>query len=128
MKITNVEKFVLRQPVVLPIGDGTQDCLVLNVYTDEGTVGIGEVHTCPTVARAIIEAPLSNFTGRGLKESIVGEDPFDTEFIWQKMYQQTAVFGRQGAAIQCMSGIDLALWDIKGKALGCPIYGVNPSG
>ena len=122
MKIIDVETIVLRQPVVYPIGDGSQDCLIVKVHTDEGITGIGEVHTSPTVARAVIDAPLSHISSSGLKEIILGEDPFDTEALWQKMYNKTSVFGRRGIAVQAMSGIDIALWDIKGKALGQPIY------
>jgi L-rhamnonate dehydratase len=122
MKITDIETIVLRQPEVHSIGDGTQDCLIIKVHTDEGITGLGEVHTSPTVARAVIEAPLSHSASMGLKEVVLGEDPFDTEELWQKMYKKTSVYGRRGIAVQAMSGIDIALWDIKGKALGQPIY------
>jgi len=122
MKITDIETIVLRQKDVLPIGDGTQDCLILKVHTDENITGIGEVHTCPTVAQAVINAPLSHAAVAGLKEIVVGEDPFETEHLWEKMYRQTQTFGRRGIVIHALSGVDMALWDIKGKALGLPIY------
>ena len=49
---------------------------------------------------------------------LIGEDPFRTEYLWHKMYRANIYSGRRGIAIHAMSGIDLALWDIKGKALG----------
>jgi L-alanine-DL-glutamate epimerase-like enolase superfamily enzyme len=122
MKIVDIETIVLRQPEVYPIGDGAQDCLIVKVHTDAGITGLGEVHTSPTIARAVIDAPMSHISSVGLKELILGEDPFDTEALWQNMYNRTSVFGRRGIAIQAISGIDIALWDIKGKVLGQPIY------
>ncbi|MBI4530028.1 MAG: mandelate racemase/muconate lactonizing enzyme family protein, partial [Candidatus Latescibacteria bacterium] len=92
------------------------------VYTDEGIVGIGEVDSSPQVAKAIIEAPLSHKICCGLAELIIGEDPVNVEYLWNKMYQGSIFFGRRGAAIQAMSGIDIALWDILGKATGEPVY------
>jgi L-alanine-DL-glutamate epimerase-like enolase superfamily enzyme len=51
----------------------------------------------------------------------MGEDPFATTRLWDKMYAQALYHGRSGAAIQAMAGVDIALWDIKGKALGKPV-------
>src|SRR5207244_10604926 len=53
---------------------------------------------------------------------ILGEDPFETEYLWHKMYTANIYAGRRGIGIHAMSGIDLALWDIKGKALGLPCW------
>ena len=53
---------------------------------------------------------------------LLGEDPFETEKLWYKMYEQNVYSGRRGIAIHAMSGIDMALWDIKGKALGLPVW------
>jgi L-alanine-DL-glutamate epimerase-like enolase superfamily enzyme len=53
---------------------------------------------------------------------VIGEDPFAYEYLWHRMYQGSLYHGRRGAAIQAMSGVDLALWDIMGKALGLPVY------
>ena len=124
MKITSVEAISLRLPVVTERCDGTQDDLLVRVHTDEGIVGIGEVDSSPPVAKAIIEAPMSHGICCGLAELVVGEDPFDIERLWDRMYQGSIFFGRRGAAIQAMSGIDMALWDIVGKATGQPAYKV----
>lgn len=113
---------VLRQPEVRLIGDGTQDCCIVKVKTDEGIVGIGESQTSPFVIKAIIDAPDSHVRSRGLARIILGEDPFNVERIWQKMYSETSVYGRRGVVIHAMSAIDMALYDIMGKALGIPVY------
>jgi L-rhamnonate dehydratase len=122
MKITDVETIYLRLPDVDALRcDGTQDALIILVHTDEGITGIGEVDTAPTVARAIIEAPSSHLIANGLKELIIGMDPFEIELIWHKMYHGTLYYGRSGPALHAMSGIDIALWDIIGKATKRPV-------
>jgi L-alanine-DL-glutamate epimerase-like enolase superfamily enzyme len=59
-----------------------------------------------------------------LRAILIGEDPMEIERLWHKMYQATLYYGREGAVIQAMAGIDLALWDIKGKALKMPVWQV----
>lgn len=123
MKITDVQALYLRLPVVDETRtDSSQDALVVKVSTDAGIVGWGEVDGCPAVAKAIIEAPVSHTQVKGLRHIVVGEDPMQTEYLWKKMYESTSYYGRAGAVIQTMAGIDLALWDIKGKALGQPVW------
>lgn len=115
VKIIDVRTTMLRQPDVKPIADGIQDLLVVEVITDEGIVGIGEVHTSPYIARAVIEAPLSHVSSCGLKQVVLGRDPLEREVLWDAMYRLSAVYGRRGVAIHAISGIDIALWDIAGK-------------
>lgn len=122
MKITDVEAIWLQLPVVDERCDGTQDTLVVRVHTDAGIVGIGEVDSSPMVAKAIIEAPLSHAIARGLRQCVIGQNPLDIAVLWERMYQGTIFFGRGGAAQQAISGVDMALWDIMGKALGVPVY------
>jgi L-rhamnonate dehydratase len=122
VKIVDVETIMLANPEVLDKSDGSQDTAVIRVTTDEGITGIGEADSSPWVIKAIIEAKTSHPICRGLKEMVIGEDPFDVARIWEKMYQGTLHYGRRGAAIHAMSGIDLALWDIMGKAVGKPVY------
>ncbi|MBY0232174.1 MAG: mandelate racemase/muconate lactonizing enzyme family protein, partial [Gemmataceae bacterium] len=122
MKITKVEAIHLRLPDVNERCDGSQETLVVKVRTDEGIVGIGEADTSSHVAKAIIEAPLSHKICRGLAECVVGHDPFEIERLVHRMYEGAIFYGRQGAAIQAMSGVEIALWDIMGKATGRPVY------
>jgi L-rhamnonate dehydratase len=121
VRITDVEAIVLRQPEIDEgIADGSQDDLVVRVHTDEGIVGIGEVDSSPEVCKAIIEARGSHKIALGLRELLIGEDPAD-EALWDKMYRGVIFYGRRGAAIHAISGIDIALWDIRGQAAGKPV-------
>jgi L-alanine-DL-glutamate epimerase-like enolase superfamily enzyme len=122
MKITQVEAIHLRLPVVNERCDGSQDTLVVKVHTDAGIVGVGEVDSSPSVAKAIIDAPISHKISRGLAECVLGQDPFEIDRLIHRMYEGSIFFGRQGAVIQAMSGIEIALWDIVGKAVKRPVY------
>jgi L-rhamnonate dehydratase len=122
VKITDVEAVILRQPVLDDgIADGSQDDLVVLVHTDEGITGIGEVDSAPEAVRAMINAPGSHAIANSLHDLVVGEDPLDVERLWHKMYRGLIYVGRRGIALHAISGIDIALWDIKGKALGKPV-------
>ena len=123
MKITKVEAIPVRQPgEILLINDSAQDGIIIKVYTDEGIVGYGEVDSAPWVIKAIIESPVSHRICQGLANAVVGKDPFEVEKIWDDMYLCSLFYGQHGAAIQAMSGIDIAIWDIIGKATGQPIW------
>ena len=117
LKITDVEAVILRQPVLDDgIADGSQDDLVVLVHTDEGITGIGEVDSAPEAVRALVNAPGSHAIANSLHDLLVGEDPLDVERLWHKMYRGLIYVGRRGIALHAISGIDIALWDIKGKA------------
>lgn len=128
MKVTRVESIYLRQPEVRYLCDSGQDALIVRVETDAGITGIGEVDSNPMAAKGAIDGPFSHTTACGLAQVVVGEDPFETEKIWHKMYRANIYGGRRGAAFHAMSGIDMALWDIKGKALGLPVWKVLGGG
>lgn len=122
MQITDVQAFYLRLPEIKARTDSSQDALLVRVETDAGIAGWGEVDGCPWVTKAVIEAPMSHTLVSGLKALLVGEDPLDIARLWALMYERTLYFGREGAVIQAMAGIDLALWDIKGKFLRQPVW------
>src|SRR5947199_5331221 len=122
MKITRVEPIHLRLPDVNERCDGSQETLIVKVNTDAGIIGVGEVDSSALVAKAIIDAPISHKISRGLAECVMGQDPFEIDRLVHRMYEGTIFFGRQGAAIQAMSGVEIALWDIVGKATGRPVY------
>ena len=122
MKIIDVETIYIKEKKIEKRTDGSQDALLVKITTDSGIIGWGEVDSCPVVASAIINAPYSHKLVDGLKNIIVGENPLEIEGLWDKMYQNTIYYGRNGAVIQAMAGIDIALWDIKGKFLNLPIY------
>ncbi len=122
MQITDVEAIVLRQAAVNDaIADGSQDDLVVLVHTDEGITGIGEVDSAPDVVAALIRQPASHAVAHSLRSTLVGRDPMDVEGLWDAMYRGLIYIGRRGIAIHAISGIDIALWDIRGKALGTPV-------
>ena len=122
MKITAVEPIHLRVPVVDAIPDGTLDVLVVRIETDAGITGIGEVTSQSYVCKACFEAPRSAARRHGLTSILLGENPLEPERLWEKMYYETNRYGRRGAAIHAISGADIALWDIKGKYEGRPVY------
>jgi hypothetical protein len=121
VKITDIEVAHLRLPTIAMQANGTQDAAVVLVHTDEGITGLGEAESSPHVVKAIVEAPRSHSVMVGLREVLLGENPLDTERLWRKMYQTSLYFGRRGAVIQAISGIDIALWDLKGKVFGRPL-------
>src|ERR671934_2243145 len=122
MKITRVEAIHLRLPNVNERCDGSQETLVVKVHTDAGISGIGEVDSSSLVAKAVIEAPLSHKICRGLAECVLGQDPLEIDRLTHRMYEGSIFFGRQGAVIQAMSGVEIALWDIVGKVVKRPVY------
>jgi L-rhamnonate dehydratase len=129
MKIKDVEAMVLKssQPYAAPQGaeesHGVGHMLVIKVTTDNGLRGYSDVETQAQVAKAAIDAPLSG-SGMfdGLRQVVLGEDPFEVEKLWYKMYKSSVYFGRRGVAIQALSGVDNCLWSIIGQAVNQPIY------
>jgi len=122
MKITKVTPIILKLPEISDAADGTQDDLIIIIETDEGITGYGEVDTAPYVGKAVVEAYMSHGQCYGLAEVIIGMDPFDYEQIWNEMWFKTYYYGRSGPVMHVISGIDMALWDIMGKATGKPVH------
>lgn len=87
---------------------------VVEIETDNGIVGLGNVALAPKIAKAIIDEYLANM--------VIGEDPWDYEYLWQKMYRGTHAWGRKGVAMAAISAIDLAIWDILGKSVNKPVF------
>jgi L-rhamnonate dehydratase len=122
MRVTDVQAIILRLPKISTAADGTQDDLIIRVETDAGITGYGEVDTSPLVGKAVIDAYMSHGTCYGLREVVLGTDPFDYEQTWNSMWSKTYYYGRSGPVLHVMSGIDMALWDIMGKAAGLPVH------
>ncbi len=99
-----------------------QDDIVVRILTDEGIVGIGETDTNPWATKAYIESPGTHIMALGLRELLMGQDPLQTEALWDRMYASTAMSGRRGLGICAIGALDMALWDIKGKALKKPVW------
>ncbi len=122
MKINKVEAMILTCQLDKPIMDATytlphRSAVLVKIETDEGVPGIGEAAYFggpPMITKTIIEKELADY--------IIGEDPLNIERLWEKMYQRSIKHGRKGAIIASMSGIDVALWDIKARVAGMPLY------
>ena len=131
MKITDVRAIPLfvplehsvGAPIALPYADQLASVVfagyratIVQVFTDEGLIGIGECMTrlAPKALQAIVEeiAPV-----------LRGKDPRETEVLWELMYGTMMNRGHsRGFFIEAVSGIDIALWDVTGKAYGVPVY------
>ncbi len=128
MKITDVTCMVLSAGQLYQAPEGSEEasgpgylCLI-GVHTDEGISGWADMETQPHVAHAVVHAPASGSElFEGLKHLVVGEDPFEVERLWDKVYRGTLYYGRRGVVLQVLSGFDLACWDIIGKATGRPL-------
>jgi L-alanine-DL-glutamate epimerase-like enolase superfamily enzyme len=122
MKITQVVCQILRIKNVAAKTASSQDAVIVRVRTDTGLEGIGEADASPEVIKAIVDAPFSHNIACGLREIVLGENPLETERLWQKMYRRTMYFGRTSVGIAAMAAVDMALWDLKGKHFGEPIH------
>ena len=88
--------------------------LVVEIFTEDGLVGIGNAALAPQVTKQVIDLHL--------KPLLIGKDPWDIEFLWQLMYRKTMAFGRRGLGMVAISAVDIALWDILGKSAKQPVY------
>jgi len=123
MRITDVRTHVLLDPGYdIAAASSAQDTIVVEIETDEGIVGIGETDLNAWIARACIEAPGTHTMDQGLRALLLGRDPSDPEAIWDDLYVRTAMSGRRGALVNAIGAIDIALWDIAGKAASVPTW------
>jgi L-alanine-DL-glutamate epimerase-like enolase superfamily enzyme len=88
--------------------------LLVEVFTDDGHVGLGNAALAPQVTKQVIDLYL--------KPLLIGRNPWDIEQLWQHMYRKTMAFGRKGIGMVAISAVDIALWDLLGKAAKQPVY------
>lgn len=124
MKITNVETILLSyqynpDEVWKWSGGATlqRNCVLVRVTVDDKITGLGEIGESAYLPRAI-----ETMIDYRFKPMLLGENPFNVEKIWQKMYIQSSHYGRRGVIPTVISGIDIALYDIIGKVLNRPVY------
>ncbi|MGO9955709.1 MAG: mandelate racemase/muconate lactonizing enzyme family protein, partial [Solirubrobacteraceae bacterium] len=123
MRITGIDCHVLLDPAYeRDATSSAQDDIVVEVHTDEGITGIGETDLNAWIARACIEAPGTHTMDLGLGEMMIGLDPLDPPGVWERLYVGTAMTGRRGALVHALGAIDMAIWDICGKAEGVPTW------
>jgi L-alanine-DL-glutamate epimerase-like enolase superfamily enzyme len=87
---------------------------VVEVETDDGIKGLGNVALAPRIAKAIIDEYLAPL--------VLGQDPWDYEYLNQRMYRATHAWGRKGVGMAAISAVDIAIWDILGKSVGKPVF------
>lgn len=122
MRITAVICQILRIEEVEQKTAGTQDTVIIRIRTDNGLEGIGEADASPEIIKAIIDAPYSHNIACGLRQLLIGLNPLETESIRRLLYRRTMYYGRRSVAIAAMAGVDMALWDLKGKYFNQPIH------
>jgi D-galactarolactone cycloisomerase len=122
MKITGIETHVLvGQLAGKSFGwsqrvTGTRQAALCVVRTDEGLEGVGEAFYFGGPATVV-----ATLIREGLGPLLVGKDPLDTGVIWDILYNWTRDQGQKGLTVSAISAIDIALWDLKGQALGVPV-------
>ena len=112
MKITEIKPWLVKVP-----GTFWGEYFFVEVKTDEGITGWGEITTTTLMANRAVAGIIDK-----LNELLVGEDPDQIERIWNKTFRAFTYMGSRGASTHVISGIDIALWDIRGKVLNQPIY------
>ncbi len=98
-----------------------RDVLLVEIVTDTELTGLGFL-TGLGVAHGSEMPVIEHIINASLKPLILGEDPRNFNRLWESMYRGTTRFGRKGAAVRAISGVDIALWDVIGKAAGMPVY------
>ncbi len=88
--------------------------LIVEIFTDDGHVGIGNAALAPPITKQVIDLYL--------KPLLIGADPWNIEFLWQHMYRKTMAFGRKGIGMAAISAVDIALWDLLGKSAKQPVF------
>ena len=88
--------------------------MTCEIETDTGLIGIGNAALAPRISKEIIDTYLAPL--------VIGQDPWDYEYIWQCLYRSTHAWGRRGIGMVAISAIDIAIWDILGKAAGQPVF------
>lgn len=104
----------LPRPPSRRMAPGSPTDVIVRVHTDSGIFGLGLVGLGSPASVSVIEHHLAKL--------VVGSNPFDVELLWEKMYRATIPIGVKGLVLEAISAIDIALWDIIGKALGQPLY------
>ena len=118
MIIRNIRTHILAAPLSQPFAYArawydTRTAMLVEIETDSGLVGWGECYGPARVNSAVV---------KDIAPWLIGEDPLRTDHLWQSIYARLRDHGQKGVVIQGLSGIDIALWDIKGKHFGVPAH------
>lgn len=120
-KIADVKVHLVSEEVKGKFADATRNVesvgfLIVRITTDQGLEGIGVTYH-EVGGEATRDIIVNN-----MKNNLIGRDPFDTEVIWNEMVQYLRGVGRKGVMFCALSAVDIALWDLKGKITGQPLY------
>jgi D-arabinonate dehydratase len=120
MKITEVEAIAISIPLPAPVADAVRlithrDHLIIRIRTEDGLEGIGFTLGYDG-SRAMVSLVDAIY-----RPILIGQDALASEHLWAEMYRQSIQAGRRGAALRAISAIDIALWDLKGKAAGMSV-------
>lgn len=118
MKITAVNTHLLSAKLSQPFAYSrarydTRTAMLVEIVTDQGLVGWGECYGPARITKAVVDE---------LGQMLIGEDAMRSEFLWQELYARLRDHGQKGVVIQGLSGIDIALWDLRGKYFGVPAW------
>ena len=118
MKITNVRTHVLEAALSKPFAYSrawydTRTAMLVEIETDVGLTGWGECYGPARMTASVVQSMAS---------WLIGENPLRTDFLWQSIYARLRDHGQKGVVVEGLSGVDIALWDIKGKRFGVPVY------
>src|SRR5947209_8858291 len=126
MRITKIECDLCHVPLSRPRASPLEAsggrlnhvvALLAHVHTDAGLVGLGSAYALQSSGRALLATAVDD-----LAPLLVNEDPLDHERLAAKVYWRLQTVGRRGLVQQAYSALDVALWDIKGKASGLPLH------
>lgn len=119
MRIKQVEVVALQAPEA----PGVKSACLVRVMTDEGIEGFGQAELPSLIAQAFVRTrEWTWYFSGGLEQVLKGQDPLRIGYLWNKMYASMWLYGRRGAGIAVLGAIDTALWDIKGKYYGKPLF------
>ena len=118
MKITAIRTHLLSAKLAAPFAYSrawydTRTAMLVEIETAAGITGWGECYGPAVMTQAVVQ---------GIAPWLIGQDALGTEAIWQDVYARLRDHGQKGLAIEALSGIDIALWDIKGKHFGAPVH------
>src|SRR5579871_3215800 len=102
--------------------DGSNETIVVRITDAAGRVGIGETDAPADVVRALVLMDDIHAWSRGLRNILLGRDPFEIGRLHDDLYRESIYHGRRGLGIHALSAVDIALYDLVGKQLGRPVY------
>ncbi len=122
-RVVEVEAIPLRAAPVDPADlDGSTETIVVRIADEDGRTGIGETDAPAGAVRELLLMDDLFDWSRGLRNALLGADPFEVPALQRRLYEATVYHGRRGLGIHALSAVDVALYDLAGKQLGRPAY------